>query len=352
VYLYIDGQQDVGKKERSMGKYVKYEEVTILGVTQRFCWIPSGKFMMGSPEEEPERCSYEQQHEVEISQGFWLADTVCTQELWQAVMGENPSRFNGEDRPVDSVSWEDCQDFINKINNIEPGLKFRLPREAEWEYSCRAGTTSPFYFGENITTEQANFNGNYPYSGGERGEYRKETVAVKFFPSNGWGIYGMHGNVLEWCEDWYGEYATGRVVDPRGPESGDYRVLRGGSWFGGGWWCRSACRLRGLPGYRGRNIGFRLVRGPVEEKEVTRRCSDEGEAERRLRGTTKRILGVVQFVFIDETGNTVDIAEYGNPYRKDGSFLKHIQDMINAWIDEDIDSNGGSRKVHILRVKD
>jgi formylglycine-generating enzyme required for sulfatase activity len=237
----------------------KGNDITILGIRQRFCWIPPGEFLMGSPECEEGRYSDESQHEVEITSGFWLADTVCTQELWEAVMGINPSFFKGEELPVENVSWGDCQDFINKINNIEPGLNFRLPSEAEWEYACRAGTISPFYFGENITTEQANYCGNYPYSGGKEGEYRGETVTVKSLPPNGWGIYGMHGNVWEWCEDRYGEYPTGRVVDPQGPEEGDDRVLRGGSWISNGRWCRSAYRDGYHPGTRNDYIGFRLA---------------------------------------------------------------------------------------------
>jgi formylglycine-generating enzyme required for sulfatase activity len=249
----------------------KFKDITILGVRQRFCWIPPGEFMMGSPkdepergslEDDPERCSDEKQHEVVISQGFWIADTVCTQELWEAVMRENPSFFKGEDLPVESVSWDDCQDFINKINLIDPG--FRLPSEAEWEYACRAGTNTPFWFGENITTEQANFNGNYPYSGGERGEFRKETVSVKSLPPNGWGIYGMHGNVWEWCEDRYGEYPEDKVVDPRGPEEGYGRVLRGGSWVGVGGYGRSASRSWNLPGDRCGFFSFRLARGLIK----------------------------------------------------------------------------------------
>ena len=335
---------------------IEFEDVTILGVTQRFCWIPSGEFMMGSPEGEDDRgaidrCDDETQHEVEISEGFWMADTVCTQELWRAIMGNNPSRFKGEDLPVENVSWDDCKVFIDKVNREMPGFGFRLPSEAEWEYACRAGTTSPFYFGENINTEQVNFNGNYPYSGGEKGIFREETVPVKSLPPNGWGIYGMHGNVLEWCEDWYGEYPTGRVVDPQGPEEGGHRVLRGGSWGYIARDVRAAFRDWLTPDLRNYYLGFRLARGPVEQvkdKKDLKSCSDGG---RNRRGTTKMIQEIVQFVFIDEMGDIVEIADYENPYRKDGSFLKHIQDKINNWIMEDIDENIGSRNVHILRVK-
>jgi formylglycine-generating enzyme required for sulfatase activity len=241
-----------------MEKSIKFKDISILGVRQRFCLIPPGKFLMGSPEGEVGRYLDEKQHEVEISKGFWMSDTVCTQALWDSVMGGNPSFFKGGERPVENVSWEDCQDFINKINNIKPW--FRLPSEAEWEYACRAGTNTPFWFGENINTEQANFDGNYIYSGGKKGIFREETVPVKFFPPNGWGIYGMHGNVWEWCEDRYGEYPTDRVVDPRGPEKGDYRVVRGGSWGCCAIYVRSAFRNFGTSDFCSDYLGFRLVK--------------------------------------------------------------------------------------------
>ena len=124
-----------------------------------------------------------------LTYGIWLADTVCTQALWQAAMGDNPSRFKGAERPVEQVSWEDAQRFVARLNGERDDLLLRLPREAEWEYACRAGTTTPFWFGETIGTEQANYDGNYPYAGGAKGEYRGETVEVKALPANAWGLY-------------------------------------------------------------------------------------------------------------------------------------------------------------------
>jgi len=232
-------------------QYGRYDDVNICGVVQRFRWIKSGVFLMGSPDDEPCRDRDENQHWVELTQGFWLADTACTQELWEAVMGENPSRFKGAKHPVENVSHDDCQKFIAKINKAMPGLEVKLPTEAEWEYACRAGTTTPFSFGDNINTDQVNYDGRYPYAGGEKGQYRKETVEVKTFKPNGWGLYEMHGNVGEWCADWYGSYKKGE------------RVLRGGSWFNNGGYCRSAYRSRNSPDNRYDFNGFRLAVGEV-----------------------------------------------------------------------------------------
>jgi hypothetical protein len=247
----------VGRDEQGLYEDIELSE----GVVQRFRFVPSGSFMMGSPDGEPGRDDDETLHEVELSQGSWMADTACTQSLWEAVMGENPSRFKGADRPVENVSWEDCQGFVRKLNKSTPGLDFRLPTEAQWEYACRAGTETPFSFGENMTPEQVNYDGNYPYAGGEKGEYREETVAVRSLPPNAWGLYEMHGNVYEWCADWFGEYPEGRVIDPAGPPEGGGRVLRGGSWINDGGYCRSAYRLWNHPGDRHDIIGFRLSRG-------------------------------------------------------------------------------------------
>jgi formylglycine-generating enzyme len=246
-----------GWGEDEFGIWAEYE---VNGVVQRMRWILPGVFQMGSPDDEPERGKGEIQHEVELTRGYWLADTACTQALWQSVMGENPSGFKGEKRPVETVSYDDCQNFINRIDGIAPDLNLRLPTEAEWEYACRAGTTTPFSFGTTITTEQVNYEGNHPYAGGEKGQYRAETVEVKSLPPNNWGLYEMHGNVWEWCSDWYGEYEGGRVMDPKGPKMGDSRVLRGGSWPDDGRYCRSADHNASHPGNRNVNVGLRLSR--------------------------------------------------------------------------------------------
>jgi formylglycine-generating enzyme required for sulfatase activity len=251
-------------------------------VTQRLRWIPAGTFLMGSPEGEAERFGNEgPQHRVTISRGFWLFDTACTQALWTAVMGRNPSYFQGADRPVETVSWVDCQDFIARVNELKPGIDLRLPSEAEWEYACRAGTETPFSFSPTITPEQANYNGNYPYAPGRKGLYRKETVPVGSLPANRWGLYEMHGNVDEWCVDGMRDYRPDPLTDPLGPlETGALRALRGGSWFDVARGLRSAGRRADDLGLRGSNVGFRCARVQEgAEPSETRRIR---QAERRI----------------------------------------------------------------------
>jgi|GEM_PF-2348362 len=242
-------------------QYGSYADFTYISVTQRMRWIKPGTFMMGSPENEPEKYDDERQHRVTLTRGYWLAETAVTQELWEAVMKENPSTFRGKNRPVETVSWKDSVRFIQTINDLNPGLDLRLPTEAEWEYACRAGTETPFSFGRNITTDQVNYDGNYPYAKGKKGKYREETVDVKSLPANPWGLYEIHGNVREWCSDWYGGYPERAEIDPRGPENDVLRVMRGGSWSGLGRNVRSANRRRDVPGNRRSNTGFRLARG-------------------------------------------------------------------------------------------
>ena len=242
--------------------------LTLGDVRQVFRWIAPGRILMGSPPDEPERLDSEVQHEVTLSRGYWLADKACTQALWQEVTGANPSNFKNDARnPVENVSWDDVQEFMAQLNRLVPGLHARLPSEAEWEYACRAGTTTPFSFGTNISPEQVNYNGEYPYAGGKKGLYRQRTVPVGSLPANPWSLYEMHGNVWEWCADWYGPYPTGEQVDPQGPQTGVDRVLRGGSWFHNGRDVRSAYRPGFEPGYRIGLIGFRLAlgqQGPAE----------------------------------------------------------------------------------------
>jgi formylglycine-generating enzyme required for sulfatase activity len=245
--------------------YGLYADLEIKGVTQRFRWIAPGAFLMGSPKSEPERYDDETQHPVTLTQGYWLADTACTQALWEAVMGENPAAFQDDvNNPVEQVSWNDVQEFIIRLNNLVPELEACLPTEAQWEYACRAGTTTPFSFGKNITPEQVNYNGEYPYADGKKGLFRKKTVPVKSLPPNPWGLFEMHGNVWEWCNDWFvSDYPTESVVDPDGPPSGAYRVLRGGSWNSLGRYVRSADRHWYGPDGLYDSIGFRLSLGQV-----------------------------------------------------------------------------------------
>jgi sulfatase modifying factor 1 len=231
-------------------------------VHQVFRWIAPGRFRMGSPADEVERGSAEVPHEVTLSQGYWIADTACTQAFWLAVWPVNPSHFQEDgNNPVENVAWHDAQRFIAELNRRLPGLYARLPTEAEWEYACRAGTTTPFSFGKQITPEQVNYHGDYPCFGGEKGLYRQRTAPVGTLPPNPWGLYEMHGNVWEWCADWYAEYPPEPQVDPSGPAFGRMRVLRGGTWSDPARYARSATRSRIEPAYRPRSTGFRIVLG-------------------------------------------------------------------------------------------
>lgn len=217
---------------------------------------------MGSPESEAERGSNEVQHPVTLTQGFWLTDTACTQALWQAVMNDNPSHFTGDPGlPVESVSWLDVQQFIERLNALFPDLQAKLPSEAQWEYACRAGTQTPFSFGGNVTPNQVNYHGNYPYADGGEGLYRGGTAPVKSLPPNPWGVYEMHGNVWEWCADWYGDYLHEAVIDPVGPDQGGLRVVRGGAWASDARHTRSAYRDEYWPDRRSSGLGFRLASG-------------------------------------------------------------------------------------------
>ena len=243
-------------------EYGLWAEFSVGRVSQRLRWIPPGEFLMGSPEEEEGRATNEALHRVTLTEGYWLAETACTQGLWEAVTGENPSRFEGVDRPVEQVRWNDVQGFVKGLNERLPDLHARLPTEAEWEYAARAGTRTAFWWGDELTTDRANYNGNHPYpEGGEKGEYRKETLKVKTFDANPWGLYQVHGNVWEWCQDGYGEYSEGEQVNPTGAETGDGRVLRGGSWNSYGRHLRAAFRFHGGPDFRYGNLGFRLAAG-------------------------------------------------------------------------------------------
>jgi formylglycine-generating enzyme required for sulfatase activity len=225
---------------------------------------------MGSPPDEPER--YENEgpvHEVRFAEGFWLAETACAQDLWTEVMGENPSRFkdSGDSlrRPVERVSWNDVQTFLKTINERVRGLDLVLPSEAQWEYACRAGATTPFSFGGNIDPGAVNYDGGFPYAGATKGLDRGKTVPVCSLPPNPWGLYEMHGNVWEWCADVYRSRYEDALGDgaawlDRADESSAKRVLRGGSWSNPARDGRSACRDQFDPVDWFSNIGFRCAR--------------------------------------------------------------------------------------------
>lgn len=223
------------------------------GVTLELVWIPAGSFLMGSPESEQGRENDEgPQHEVTISAGFWMGKHEVTQEQWVAVMGINSAHFLDRKNPVERVSWNDCQEFIRRLSAKVGGKKFRLPTEGEWEYACRAGGTASFCFGDD--TKQL---GEYAWidvnSGG-----RTRPVGQK--KPNAWGLYDMHGNVWEWCQDLHAPYAPGKQTDPTGAVSGANRVIRGGCWVSLPHCCRSAQRTFDTPDYASQVVGVRLAR--------------------------------------------------------------------------------------------
>ena len=227
---------------------------------QRFRWIEPGEFVMGSPDAEQERFDYEgPQNLVRLTEGFWLADTACSQAVWEAVTGSNPSNFKDDPQnPVELVSWDDVGEFLKKVGELLPGVKAELPTEAEWEYACRAGTETAFNWGDGITSAQANYDGNFTYADGPTGESRGKTVPVRSFAPNAWGLYQMHGNVWEWCADGVRLYGGEVQENPRG-ETGygadAPRVVRGGSWSFGPWGLRAAYR------YQWRRVRLNVLQG-------------------------------------------------------------------------------------------
>jgi formylglycine-generating enzyme required for sulfatase activity len=239
----------------SFGKRAGEERVIVIapGVEMTFCWCPAGKFTMGSPESEAGRSDDENQVEVTLSQGFWMAKTEVAQAQWQAVMGENPSSFKGTNRPVEEVSWSDAQEFLTKLNAVvgnSGGGKMVLPTEAQWEYAARAGETGPYSGGmlDEVAWYDVNSGRNTPPVGTKK--------------PNAWGLHDMHGNVWEWCADSYTSKLEGGV-DPQGAASGANRVVRGGSWVNVASYCRVAVRNNNYPSFTNGNIGFRVARSSV-----------------------------------------------------------------------------------------
>jgi formylglycine-generating enzyme required for sulfatase activity len=228
----------------------------------KFAWIHAGCFSIGSPKTEKDRDSDEGPVSKVCIDGFWMGKYEVTQQQWRFIMDDNPSNFKkGDDFPVESVSWNDIQKFITKFNEVS-GRNFRLPTEAEWEYSCRAATTSEFSFGKCISTDQSNYNGNNPYVGCEKGIYKKSTTKVGGYPANEFELYDMHGNVMEWCNDWYDKdyYRYIKQNNPNGPIEGFFKVVRGGCWYYKAKDCRSAFRYRHGLEFKSEGCGFRLVR--------------------------------------------------------------------------------------------
>jgi len=224
----------------------------------KFVRIAPGSFMMGSPNSEKSRGDDEILHKVVFTRPLYLGIHAITQEQWQAVMGSNPSHFRGEKNlPVDNVSWHDCQEFCARLRAIDK-KPYRLPTEAEWEYACRAGATTPFHFGDTLSTEQANYNGTFTYGNGRPGVYRARTIPVGSLAANAWGLHDMHGNLWQWCQDRHGGYARQDSTDPQGPATGENRLLRGGSWGNHPVFLRAANRNFGPPDARTEYYGLRV----------------------------------------------------------------------------------------------
>jgi formylglycine-generating enzyme required for sulfatase activity/uncharacterized caspase-like protein len=254
----VDKIGKIVNQENHQAKYFKED----LGnnITLEMVQIPGGSFMMGSPESEKGWTQDQSpQHQVNVP-GFSMGKFVMTQEQYQQIMGNNPSRFSGAKRPVEQVSWNNAVEFCQKLSQ-KTGREYRLPSEAEWEYACRAGTTTPFHFGETITTDLANYNGTYTYASEPKGKYLEQTIDVGSFPPNAFGLYDMHGNVWEWCQDdWHDNYIDapkdGNVWTS---QSVKRKLLRGGSWLNDPDYCRSAYRYNYYLAYYVSHIGFRVV---------------------------------------------------------------------------------------------
>jgi formylglycine-generating enzyme required for sulfatase activity/predicted Ser/Thr protein kinase len=248
-------------------------------IGMRLAWILAGKFLMGSPEGEQDREADEgPRHSVEISKPFYLGKYEVTQEQYQKVMGKNPCRFSaqGEGRtdaqgladtskfPVENVSWQDAEEFCRRLSELteekDAGRRYELPTEAEWEYACRAETATPFHFGLALNGRQANCNGRFPFGTSEPGPNLGRPCAVGSYPANAWRLYDMHGNVAEWCRDWYARdyYKSGNNKDPHGPDHEHGRVVRGGSWSYTAGQCRAARRDWEPPAHRSATVGFRV----------------------------------------------------------------------------------------------
>jgi len=261
VGLMMVGCGEEAKKEAVQEDKTKNESAITIGenftvpdLNLDMIWVKHGTFMMGSPVSEADRDKGEIQHQVTLTKGFYLGKHEVTQAQWERVMGNNPSYFKGADRPVENVSWNDAVEFCKELTEMEKkagrvpqGMSYQLPTEAQWEYACRAGTTTVYSWGDSISSSNANYDKNID-----------ETTPVGKYPANPWGFHDMHGNVYELCADWYGKYPSGLVTDPIGVASVSARVTRGGYWSSTGSHLRSAFRRGNSPSDRNFSFGFRV----------------------------------------------------------------------------------------------
>ncbi|MEO6390392.1 MAG: formylglycine-generating enzyme family protein [Pyrinomonadaceae bacterium] len=231
------------------------------GLSLELVKIPAGSFCMGSLEGDSAAGDNEMpRHRVEITREFFLGRFEITQAQWNAVMGTNPSHFKDCPQcPVEMISWRDATTFVAKLNARQRKYRFRLPTEAEWEYATRAGSQANFAYGDTLSSTQANFDGNFPFGNVAQGRFLKRTAEVGGYPPNQWGLYDIHGNVWEWCSDYFGQYRNRVQRDPKGPATGRSHVLRGGSWFVNAVNARSATRHNLAADQRNPNNGMRIA---------------------------------------------------------------------------------------------
>lgn len=322
--IYVMNKQDEnGNETNNLGSTNNAE------LTNYLILINGGTYLMGSPETEMQRETDEVQHEVTVSD-FYIGRYEVTQKEYEEVMGENPSNFEGENLPVENVTWYEAIEYCNKLSEKE-GLTpvytidgenvswdrsangYRLPTEAEWEYAARAGTTSPFNTENSISDEEANYYGHYPYGIEENyftqenletepGQYRQTTVEVDSFSPNKWGLYNIHGNVAEWCFDYYGEYDLENTDNPSGPTTGTLRVNRGGGWNDYAKHLRCAYRASTTPDQKMSNIGFRVVRNGDNN-------SDTSVISDTNRNLQTQIGGNILIAYFSWSGNTENAAQ-------------------------------------------
>jgi formylglycine-generating enzyme required for sulfatase activity len=246
---------------RSLG--LPREEVLDLGggIALKLSLIPPGRFTMGSPSSEDGRQDIEAPHQVTITRSFYMSATEITRRQWRAVVEGQTEAIPGESMPQESVPWSGAVEFCRRLSEKAQRV-VRLPTEAQWEYACRAGTTTAFWFGDSMHPDRAAFDATYRYGDAPKGRRRSEASPVGSFDHNAWGLFDMHGNAWEWCSDWLGEYPSEALTDPTGPPTGSRRVLRGGAWSRGPDMARSARRDACAPGDPYPVCGFRIVVEP------------------------------------------------------------------------------------------
>jgi formylglycine-generating enzyme required for sulfatase activity len=363
----VRGSPDPAHPQANVPKLPKQLTIDVPGgVKMEFVLIPAGEFIMGSPEAERQAALAEMkdgwekdriptespQHKVKINGPFYLGKYEVTQAQWQAVIGNNPSKYQGPTNPVEQVSWEDIQPFLAKLNTLfeRKGMRFTLPTEAQWEYACRAGTTTAFCFGDDAAL--LNEYGWYTSNSG------RKTHPVGQGKPNAWGLFDMHGNVWEWCADWYGEdyYAQSAPVDPVGPPGGSGRVFRGGAWDRAPGLCRAAFRYLDGPGHRFGNLGFRLALVPTDAaaggvKPAQPEPAGPPKVDSPQASTASKELAIdlpggvkMEFVLIP-AGEFV----MGSPEAERQAALVEAENANDDWAKDRIPTEGPQHKVKISR---